>query len=966
MLRAFLAVGVVLVLALPAAGQSQAVNGAIEGTILDTSGGVLPGVTVTVTNVETGASRTVVTNERGLFRAPLLPLGTYRVAAELAGFKTIERGGITLAAGQTAVINMTMDVGNVAEVVSVTADTPIVDPGKIDLGRNINEREVKDLPLVSRNPYNFALLQPGVSGFENSEFGVPRFSANGSLLRINYQVDGNTNTQKDRAGLRLLPVSEVMVREVKVVTSGYAPEFGQTTGLVYNAITPSGTNVVHGDASYRFRRKDMSARPFYFNSTPQIPDKPDTHVDTVTATIGGPIVKDRLHYYFGFENTARDLSADRVITIDQASAAAIGLTPDQSSGVMPAKQSVRFFIGKADYQLSSAHRFTARYILFRNSSPNNINGGLNSTEWATDFTDAMDSLAGQLVSTLGGNKLNELRVQYARRHQSRVANSLSGSGPAITITGVANFGGPLDSDQSADFDFTQGIFQVVENFSLILGGHSLKFGGDLQLVHDSRTATSIEKYTFPGVAAYQSAASGQTPRSYSTFQQLLGPTDFSMDTRLYSLFAQDDFRVSPDIKLVYGVRYDLYVVPKGDPSAPYPYSQSFTVDKNNFGPRVGVAWTLGQSKRTVLRASTGVMYDQPLLAAYENAIQQNGTRAITVSVGPTSAGAPDFPNVLSESSGVALPVRSLFAVDPAFRTARTFQNNVQLDRAIGDNYSVRVGVIYVKGTNLPVITDINVIPTAGSALADGRPIYSTAVNTASRVDPRFNHVNTVQSIGDSTYTAMTVQLTRRFSHGIQFDLTYALGKGSDNAPLTSALAVQGDPGRSDPSNLERDRGPNILDMRHNFAGSIVATPTRASDNPTLNYLLNNNQFGILIQANSGLPFNIRSNLDLNADSVLSDRPLYVGRNSMYLPARFNVDFRYSRFIPIRGAMRGELLFEFKNVFNNRQTSAVNGVVATDTAGSPLAPIPASANDFPMAGRSGYEARQFQLGFKFNF
>jgi hypothetical protein len=178
--------------------------------------------------------------------------------------------------------------------------------------------------------------------------------------------------------------------------------------------------------------------------------------------------------------------------------------------------------------------------------------------------------------------------------------------------------------------------------------------------------------------------------------------------------------------------------------------------------------------------------------------------------------------------------------------------------------------------------------------------------------------------------------------------------------------VQGDPGRSDPSNLERDRGPNILDMRHNFAGSIVATPTYKSDNTVLSYLLNNNQFGILLQANSGLPFNIRSNLDLNKDSVFSDRPLSIGRNSMFLQHRYNADFRYSRFIPIHRTMKGELIAEFKNVFNNRQTSAVNGVVTTDAAGNPLATIPATAEDFPIAGRSGYEARQFQLGFKFNF
>lgn len=169
------------------------------------------------------------------------------------------------------------------------------------------------------------------------------------------------------------------------------------------------------------------------------------------------MVKDHLQDDFGFENTKRDLSADRVITINPAGGAAIGLTPDQSSGVMPAKQTVRFVIGKADYQISSNHRFTGRYIFFRNNSPNNVGGGLNSTQWATDFHDAMDSASGQLVSTIGNNRLNEVRVQFARRHQFRVTNGLSGTGPAITINGVANFGAPVASDQDAGFDFRQGI-----------------------------------------------------------------------------------------------------------------------------------------------------------------------------------------------------------------------------------------------------------------------------------------------------------------------------------------------------------------------------------------------------------------------------------------------------------------------------------------------------------------------------
>ena len=123
-------------------------------------------------------------------------------------------------------------------------------------------------------------------------------------------------------------------------------------------------------------------------------------------------------------------------------------------------------------------------------------------------------------------------------------------------------------------------------------------------------------------------------------------------------------------------------------------------------------------------------------------------------------------------------------------------------------------------------------------------------------------------------------------------------------------------------NLDRDRGPNLLDTRHTFAGSFVATPTVDSDNRALRAILNNNQLGVMMQFNSGLPFNIRSNQDLNLDAVSSDRPLFVGRNSIYLPARYNVDLRYSRFFPIAGPMRAELVAEFKNLFNNRQTSGV--------------------------------------------
>jgi hypothetical protein len=956
----------------PARAQSQAVNGTIEGTIKDASGALLPGVTVTVRNTDTGAERVVVTDANGLYRAPLLPLGTYTVSAELSGFKKHEQTKIPITAGASAVINIAMEIGGVSEVVSAQADAAVVDLGKIDVGRNLNEREIHNLPLVSRNPYNFALLQPGVSGLENSEFGVPRFSANGSLLRINYQMDGNTNTQKDRAGLRLMPMSEVAIGEVKVTTSGYAPEFGQTMGLVYNAITPSGTNKLRGDVSYRFRRTPFAAYPFFTTITPRTSEnKPKDVVNTVTASAGGPIVQDRMHYYAGFERTYRDMT--NTFNLTPETVAAVG-QPAQPNSV-PAYQNVRFFLGKIDYQVAPGHRLTTRVNLFSNDNPYNGGaGGTTTIERGFDFADKMSSTAAQFVSNWGSNRLNELRVQYARRHQSRTAHEGTPDGISVNITNAISFGHPTSDGE----DFVQGITQVLDNFTIIRGRHSFKQGFDFQYVADDRAVPLTAIYTFPTVAAYQAAQSGTNPRSYTTFSQVIGDPNFSMASKLFSAFWQDDWRVKENLKLLYGFRYDAYFYPAANADAPFSYSQKFQDDTNNFGPRLGVAWTLGEKKDQVVRASTGIMYDQPLLAVYENSIQQNGLPArTTYSVNATGIGAPAFPNTLSNvPPGAPTPAQTIFAPDPDLKLAYNIQNSAQYDRGFGRAYHGSIGVVYNRGYNLPVITDINMINPTG-LLADGRGIYSTTVNAATRMDPRFNHINTVQSPGESTYKALLLTFGRRYSGGVQFDLNYTLGKGIDTAPLQGAtLSVQGDQPRSDPQNLERDKGPNALDTRHSFNGSIVAMSKFNHGSNWVRQLLSDNQVGVILQFNSGLPFTLTSNRDLNQDGNNADRPLNIGRNSYYLPARYNVDARISRFIPLGGNRRVEILGEFKNIFNIVQTSSIRNGVNVDTAGNIISPLvfgttpsgltslPTDSSDF--LPTNGYEQRKFQLGFKFSF
>jgi hypothetical protein len=953
----------------PAFGQSQAINGTIEGTVKDAQGGVLPGVTVTVTNLDTGAVRVVVTNVDGLFRAPLLPLGRYRVAFEMSNFSKHERGPLNLTAGAIIVLNETMTVG-VQEAVTVTAETPTVDLAKTSEGRNLNEVEIKNLPNVSRNPYNFALLQPGVTGSENSEFGVPRFGVNGQPLRVNYQVDGNTNTQKDRAGLRLMPMSEVMIREVQVVTSGFAPEFGQTTGLVYNAVTPSGTNRFVGDVGYRFRTKDFSTYPFFFTQPKTDANKPDNSLSIMTGTIGGPVVKDKLHFYYGLERTYRDM--ERVITIDPTIAQTVGVEPQPAT--VPAYQEVFFNIGKLDWQVNTANRLTFRMQTFSNDNPYNAGGGGNTAlERSVDFKDRMFSTAIQFVSSLNTSSLNELRIQFAQRHQERFAPPGAPTGVAVNINGGTvngvnnniNFGAPTGDGE----DFVQQIFQVLDNYTYLRGNHSYKFGFDLQFIDDHRAVPLPATYTFPTVAAYQSAAAGVTPKSYTQFAQTVAilPT-FDMNNSLLGLFVQDDWKISQNFKLLYGVRYDYYMYPAGIPNSPY--SQSFARDANNWAPRAGFAWTLDEAGRSVLRASTSVMYDQPLLAIIEQSYENSGDpRRVSVTLAPTAANAPSFPNVLTTASGTQ---STIFSMDPEFRNGRTFQNNITYERQLGRIYSWSIGGMYARGYGMPVISDVN-YQNPTSTLADGRPVFSTAVNATTRVDPRYNRVRLVQSIGDSWYKALTLTFGRRWANNVQFDLNYTLAEGIDTAPLGgNTLSVQGDAARSDPTNLARDKGPNSLDIRHTFNGSIVAMSTVTRYSPTWNAILSDHQISAILTFNSGTPTALAGNRDLNLDGINNDRPLDIPRNNIYLPARSNVDLRYSRFFALGGTRRFEVQAEFKNIFNIEQVSNITTTVTVNTAGQIVdstgavvtTPPSTNGNDYPAT--SGYEQRKFQLGFKFFF
>src|SRR6266436_2297732 len=223
--------------------QSESINGTIRGRISDPSDQAVAGASATAVNNATGYTRTVATGDDGYYVIPSLPIGTYTVTVTKDGFTTLKFTEIVLQAGREAVVDAGLKLGAVSTSIEVSGGAPVVDPARTNISRTISEDEVQNLPLTSRNPYNWIMFQPGVSGHPNTELGIPRtLNTNGFVDRINYQMDGMVDTEADRYGLRLFPISSVYVSEIQTVSNSFAPEFGGTTGNIFNVITGSGTN----------------------------------------------------------------------------------------------------------------------------------------------------------------------------------------------------------------------------------------------------------------------------------------------------------------------------------------------------------------------------------------------------------------------------------------------------------------------------------------------------------------------------------------------------------------------------------------------------------------------------------------------------------------------------------------------------------------------------------------------------
>lgn len=970
-LSAFLAL---LLLAVPSSiafGQSQSINGSIRGVITDNTGAPIAGAAVTIKNIDTGYVRELKTDEAGLYVAVALPIGTYAVSAASKGFAPLTQTGIHLSASSDVNVDERLSPGSVATEIQVTGDAPIVEVSRFDLGRTITEEETQNLPLTSRNPYNFILFQPSVSGHPNPENGIPRtLNTNGLVDRVNYQLDGMVDTETDRYGLRLFAISDSYVKEVDTISNSFAPEFGNTAGIIYNSITNSGTNKYHGLAQYIWRPKAASSCTLLNNCNPAAVGgikKPSLHVDDFVGNVGGPVIKDKFFFFVAYEHLKRANPTGNTITAaNQSALEALGVSASDFA-TAPQVQYAQWFDLRGDWTINKKNQFFLRYNYFRNKYPFNTNvGGLYAISAASDFQDRAHIIGAQLVTTITPNLLNEFRGSWPYRNEHHVADPLTGPGPMVTISGVANFGG----SNGVDDKFQEKIPSFNDNISWMKGSHSMKFGFGFQQNLDTQLADVFTQYTFASIAQYASALNGTTPQVYSSLSASIGHPGAAYHSVFFDFFGQDTWQARKNLVLTFGARYDQYRAPTPPAGEPFIYTQKFRTPLGNIAPRFGLAYS--PRATTVIRFNTGMFYEatptntwyNPL---YNNGNAGNGSYIATIAGSSTpSACQTAFPNSPQTVAPGCLPTtQSIYALTPKFKNEYTWNANLQIQQQLAKNDSLTIGYIMTNGRNMQFLRNMNLINPIGT-LADGRPIFSTTVSAATRLYPQFNNITLIDTGSNSSYNAFTSTFEHRMSAGLTTSISYTWSHSISNTP--EGTSYEFSTPVEDPTNPLRDRGNSGINRPHSLTMSTVYQPVGHFTNRILNSVVNNNNFAVLGNVSSGDEQNVTTSSKINGDGIASSRPLFVGRNSVRGPSIYQFDMRYTRTLGsfFDHRVSPKLIIEGNNVFNHTNVTSINtnATVATTSTTVPIGTILTAPTLKPTS--TLLEARILQFGLKIDF
>jgi hypothetical protein len=919
------ALALALALARPVVAQQTVDVGSIGGRVVDEMGMAIAGVTISATQRSTNVATTTITDAEGRFRLPYLRIGVYEIKASLQGFKDAARS-VGVSAGSAFDIPFVLQIAGLEETITILDEAPVIESARSQIAATVSEAEVTALPMNGRNFLDLALLAPGVApaNIASTQLFPETSAVPGITLSVgsqrnlsnNFVVDG-LSANDDAAGVSGITYGVDAIEQLQVITSGAQAEFGRALGGYVNVVTRSGNNALRGTVYEYFRDDSLNAANALSGTTLPM-DQSQFGV-----SLGGPIVKNRTFYFGNVEQ--RILDQTGLTTITDTNAAVINARlsatgyggPAVATGIYANPVDTTNVLAKLDHQYGTGHQFSARYGRYDVSSINSRGaGGLIAPSASAGLDNSDQLLAFSNALVLSRRSLLETRAQIA--HSDLQAPPSDAVGPAVGIAGVASFGTASGSPTARG----NRLYQIINNFSIVAGAHSLRAGLDFLYNDDDITypRSARGSYTFSTMANFLSGTYNN-----AGFAQTFGDISVTQTNPNVGIYMQDEWKATDSVTVNAGLRYDLQ------------FLKTIATDTNNVSPRIGIAWTPRGSERTVVRGSAGLFYDRVPLRALANALLSAGNttdasalRQYVVTLSPTQAGAPVFPNILPAAIPlVTLP--NLTTMDRAVQNAYSQQVSGEIEQQLGGYTTISLGYQYLNGSQLLMSVNQNVPTCVASGDNNGcRPVGTYANNSQ------------YSSVGDSTYHGVHVSLAQRARGWGQYRLSYTLSKAMNNVGeffFSSPI---------DPTDLSKDWGRADNDQRHKLAVNASAQKGGL-------------QVGGMLQAYSAPPFNITSGVTTVQGTT--GRPTvngeFIPRNSGEGSPFFSLNARLSYTFRVLDRWQFEVLAEGFNL-----TDHVNVVTRNTNFGAgayPANPAP-TFNQITAVG----EPRSFQFGARLRF
>jgi hypothetical protein len=842
---------------------AQATTGTILGVVSDTSGAVVPGVSVTITNVDTGFERIAVADEAGRYNAPSLPLGEYQVNAKKEGFQTEIRKGITLTVGREAVVNLALRVGEARQQVVVSGDAALVDTTDATLGSLVDNEQIRDLPLNGRGFEQLALFQPGVlatgvSSFSPLQGGGQQKVIDGGRPEQNlFLLDGTDINDMfgkgtgDAAGVTL---GVDAIQEYKVLTNGYSAEYGRAAAGVIVAVTKSGTNQFHGTAFEFLRNSDLDSRNFFDGKAP-----PAFKRNQFGGTVGGPIKKDKLFFLGSFEALRQRLGTTVIDTVPDALAhqgmipvggklTNIGISPvtapymallplpngrdngdgtGQLSQVVNTPTNANYGQGRVDWNISSSDSIFVRYTIDKSDviTPNAIlpQGIYDIVNGAREFTTLSET------KILTPNLINKFTFAFNRSHIFESYQSpgvpanlhlLPGQNTFGTLTLSAGLSPEFGNSETGPRDLAQNLYEYSDSINWNRGKHSIKIGAEIKRIQFNPEILS----RFYGRLTYASLQSFLTnvPLRFEYIYQNDFASRRGYRQFLYGFYAQDDYKFSSRLTINIGLRYEPATVPTEvagrisnirnfltDNSATVGGSWFQNPSWTNFGPRVGFAWDIFGNSKTVFRSGFGMYYDQ--ISPTQLVGDCCTTPPFNVRVQTSNPSYPVSPNILFTPPPAAQVTCS--CVPYYMQQPYVFQYNGSIERQLPGQTIMSIGFAGSKGVHLPRIADLNV--PYPQILPNGQPYYPAG---APLRNPNFGFYSPRLTDSPSLYNALLVSVKKRFTTGFQFQVSYTFQKAMDigSGTIGGSDVINGTTSSLDPYDWKRDWAPSNFNITHNL------------------------------------------------------------------------------------------------------------------------------------------------------